>query len=237
MASSDLTLQVEHLDFAYSSLNGPKQANVLTDVNLNLPPGARCLLVGANGAGKSTLLQILAGKKLIKAGARVLGQEVFFNTPAGLCYLGTEWAANPVVRSDLGVAHFLDSVGGYRHPDRRDRLLDLMDVGRSRLLRERVTSDPAPLLTECFASAALADPDWRMHQVSDGERRRVQIVAGLMAPWQMLLLDEVTVDLDVLVRSRLLNFLAEECEQRGATILYATVRRSCLPPRFLRVNH
>lgn len=28
--------------------------------------------------------------------------------------------------------------------------------------------------------------------VSDGERRRVQIVAGLMAPWQVLLLDEVS---------------------------------------------
>ena len=31
-----------------------------------------------------------------------------------------------------------------------------------------------------------------MHEVSDGERRRVQIVSGLMAPWEMLLLDEVS---------------------------------------------
>ena len=30
-----------------------------------------------------------------------------------------------------------------------------------------------------------------MHEVSDGERRRVQIVSGLMAPWEVLLLDEV----------------------------------------------
>lgn len=30
-----------------------------------------------------------------------------------------------------------------------------------------------------------------MHEVSDGERRRVQIVSGLMAPWDVLLLDEV----------------------------------------------
>jgi hypothetical protein len=30
-----------------------------------------------------------------------------------------------------------------------------------------------------------------MHEVSDGERRRVQIVQGLMAPWDVLLLDEV----------------------------------------------
>lgn len=81
-----------------------------------------------------------------------------------------------------------------------------------------------------------------MHMVSDGERRRVQIVAGLMAPWQVLLLDEVrgalllqsqhillkqpfsqvTVDLDVLVRTELLNFLVRETEERGATVVYAT---------------
>lgn len=61
-----------------------------------------------------------------------------------------------------------------------------------------------------------------MHQISDGERRRVQIVSGLMAPWEVLLLDEVTVDLDVLVRSQLLEFLKEECAERKATILYAT---------------
>lgn len=45
-----------------------------------------------------------------------------------MIYLGTEWANNPVIKSDIGVAHFLDSVGGYRHPERRDMLLDLLDV-------------------------------------------------------------------------------------------------------------
>jgi len=50
----------------------------------------------------------------------------------------------------------------------------------------------------------------------------VQLVMGLMAPWDVLLLDEVTVDLDVLVRDDLLSFLKEESETRGATILYAT---------------
>jgi CCR4-NOT complex subunit CAF16 len=43
-------------------------------------------------------------------------------------YLGTEWANNPVIRSDIVVADFLDSVGGYRYKERRDRLLDLLDV-------------------------------------------------------------------------------------------------------------
>ncbi|XP_027363953.1 ABC transporter I family member 20 isoform X2 [Abrus precatorius] len=39
---------------------------------------------------------------------------------------------------------------------------------------------------------------------------------------KVLLLDEITVDLDVLARADLLRFLRKECEERGATIIYAT---------------
>jgi CCR4-NOT complex subunit CAF16 len=70
---------------------------------------------------------------------------------------------NPVVRGDIEVEHFLNSVGGYRHKERRDRLLDILDV----------------------------DLEWHMHAISDGERRRVQLCMGLMQPWDVLLLDEV----------------------------------------------
>ena len=38
---------------------------------------------------------------------------------------------------------------------------------------------------------------------------------------QVLLLDEVTVDLDVLVRSRLLDWLEHETKTRNVTVLYA----------------
>ena len=38
----------------------------------------------------------------------------------------------------------------------------------------------------------------------------------------MLLLDEITVDMDVVGRLDLLKFFTEECEVRGATIIYAT---------------
>ncbi|KAI5116956.1 hypothetical protein M0805_001929 [Coniferiporia weirii] len=185
-------IDVAHLTFAHH----PDAEPSLVDLSLSLPPGSRTILVGANGAGKSTLLQILAGKRLTPVGSKVLvkGRDVFRGSPERVTFLGTEWAMNPVVRGDIVVSHFLDSVGGYRHKARRDRLLDILDV----------------------------DLDWHMHQISDGERRRVQLVMGLMAPWDVLLLDEVTVDLDVLVRDELLAFLKEESETRGATVLYAT---------------
>ncbi|MCX7058469.1 MAG: ATP-binding cassette domain-containing protein [Proteobacteria bacterium] len=37
--------------------------HVLDDINLNLEPGAHCLLLGANGAGKTQLLKMLAGER------------------------------------------------------------------------------------------------------------------------------------------------------------------------------
>lgn len=38
----------------------------------------------------------------------------------------------------------------------------------------------------------------------------------------MLLLDEVTVDLDVLGRADLMSFLRDECQNRGATVIYVS---------------
>ena len=45
---------------------------------------------------------------------------------------------------------------------------------------------------------------------------------GLLKPYSVLLLDEVTVDMDVLARLDLLAFLSEEAVTRGAVIIYAT---------------
>ncbi|KAF7789445.1 hypothetical protein EIP86_000390 [Pleurotus ostreatoroseus] len=187
---------VHNLTFSFAP-NDPSVQSSLVDVSLQLPKGSRTILIGANGAGKSTLLQILAGKRLISKDGTVVkikDKDVFRQYPAGITFLGTEWAMNPVVRGDIVVADFLNSVGGYRHKTRRDALLDILDV----------------------------DLDWHMHAISDGERRRVQLVMGLMGEWDVLLLDEVTVDLDVLVRDDLLKFLKKDSEERGATILYAT---------------
>ncbi|KAJ3857068.1 P-loop containing nucleoside triphosphate hydrolase protein [Lentinula lateritia] len=45
---------------------------------------------------------------------------------------------------------------------------------------------------------------------------------GLMGEWDVLLLDEVTIDLDVLVRDQLLEFLQQETIECNVTVVYAT---------------
>ena len=42
---------------------------------------------------------------------------------------------------------------------------------------------------------------------------------------QVLLLDEITVDMDVVGRLDLLHFFTQECEERGATIIYVSQSR------------
>ncbi|ORX77091.1 P-loop containing nucleoside triphosphate hydrolase protein [Anaeromyces robustus] len=169
--------------------------NILENVTLKLKPGSRCLLVGANGIGKSTLLRILAGKRLTKNNVKVLGEDPFNSVNSqDITYLGTEWATNPIVRRDILVSDLIKTTNKDKYPERCEKLLRVIKVNLN----------------------------WRLHNVSDGERRRVQIVLGLINPFKVLLLDEVTVDLDVLVRSSLIQFLKEESETRNVTIVYAT---------------
>jgi CCR4-NOT complex subunit CAF16 len=128
------------------------------------------------------------------ASVTVAGLDPFKDNLSGVTYLGVEWVLNPVVRTDIAVPVLLSSVGGDAYPERRDELIDVLDI----------------------------DTSWRMHAVSDGERRRVQLAMGLLRPWTVLLLDEITVDLDMLSRANFLNFLRKETESRPCTIIYAT---------------
>jgi CCR4-NOT complex subunit CAF16 len=167
----------------------------LSNVSVSLPPGSRTLLVGANGSGKTTLLRLLSGKRMAPGGTvSVAGVDPFTHGLEGVTYLGLEWVLNPIVRTDMAVPVLLASIGGDAYPERRDELVRILDV----------------------------DLRWRMHAVSDGERRRVQLAMGLLRPWRILLLDEITVDLDLLSRANFLNWLKKETEKRECTIVYAT---------------
>lgn len=175
---------------------------VLRGINLDLMPGQRCLLIGANGAGKSTFLRVLAGKHMPPATAKlsVLGTRAPQDQNAGLAYLGNNWsrtvafaASNVAYQCDIPVREMSTKLQA-EYPERRDKLVKLLGINL----------------------------DWRMHQVSDGQRRRVQIMLGLIRPFRVLFMDEITVDLDICARQDLLSFLQSECEERGAAIVYAT---------------
>lgn len=212
-------IEVENLTFAYQagsngstldSHNGPNI--VLHGLNLSLATGSRCLLIGANGSGKSTLMKILAGRHLTKAeniengepsSVRVLGLNAFHDTRLNFhrAYLDCDWGMRTVafvgsavpMMADIPVHKMMERLQA-SYPERRDELVQMLGI----------------------------DLNWRMNQLSDGQRRRVQILLGLIRPFKILLLDEITTSLDVCVRQDLLRWLVRESDERKATIIYAT---------------
>jgi len=64
--------------------------------------------------------------------------------------------------------------------------------------------------------------DWMINEISDGQRRRCQLLEILSKPRPVYLMDEITSDLDLYAREGILSFLRAECEVRGATIFYCT---------------
>mmetsp|Transcript_104550 Transcript_104550/g.213225 ORF Transcript_104550/g.213225 Transcript_104550/m.213225 type:complete len:350 (-) Transcript_104550:120-1169(-) len=199
-------IEVQDLTFGYSStgaLDKFDERNVLKELNLTLKTGSRCLLIGANGSGKSTLLRILAGRHLTQKEVKVLGLNSFRETKLNFhrAYLNCDWGMTSIafvgasvpLCADIPVHKMMEKLQN-SYPERRDELVRMLGI----------------------------DLNWHMHQLSDGQRRRVQIMLGLVRPFKILLLDEITTSLDVCVRQDLLKWLVKESDDRGATILYAT---------------
>jgi CCR4-NOT complex subunit CAF16 len=170
----------------------PDQPEVLRGVDLEVPAASRCLVVGANGAGKTTLLRIIGGKHMVPHDAVRVLDRSAFHD-TGLAASVDYLGGNFPFAVDIRVGELVANVRPV-DGERRDRLISLLGV----------------------------DVDWHMHRVSDGQRRRVQLLLGLMRPRALLLLDEITTDLDLLARQDLLDFLRDESETRGVTVLYAS---------------
>merc|ERR1719454_1405647 len=90
------------------------------------------------------------------------------------------------------------------------------------LIRDGFPADVIRARLDRLVALLDMDMEWRLHKVSNGQRRRAQLLLKLLRPSSLLLLDEVTTDLDVISRQALLQFLREECEVGGATVLYST---------------
>jgi len=196
------SVSIVDLNFRYTTLY-EEAPEVLSHVTLDIEPGSKCLLLGSNGAGKTTLLNLMSGKHIHPAGAVVvLGQPAFHNTHPGIVAITGNWATT-------------QAYGNYEVPYTKD-------IAVQEMINQIPAEDRDAARVAEIVEVLDIDLTWRMHIVSDGQRRRVQLLMGLMKPFQVLLLDEVTVDLDVVARSDLLTYLSKECDTRGATIIYAT---------------
>ena len=188
-------VNINELDFGYNN------QNILKNINLEIHSNERILLFGSNGAGKSTLLKIIGGLNIVKSyrDFNVLGKSIPHDQCGGLAYLGDRWERTTPF---CGMSPYTGDIRAgdmmkkwqEEHRERRDELVEVLDI----------------------------DLDWRMHTVSDGQRKKVQIMLGLLYPFKLLLIDEFLNSLDIIVRDRFYEYIEKECQTRGASVIYAT---------------
>jgi simple sugar transport system ATP-binding protein len=152
-----------------SKLYGDVTAN--DDVTLDVMPGEILALLGENGAGKSTLMKVVYGATQPDAGTIALdGVPAAIASPAQARALGVAMVFQHFALFEtLTVAENIAVGTGGRATDLHDRLLELSQ-------RYGLALDPARTV----------------HDLSVGERQRVEILRALLAEPRLLILDEPT---------------------------------------------
>lgn len=189
---------IKNLSFSYDK--GKKNIDGLDCV---IPPNSKVILVGANGAGKSTLLRVLTG--VIYLGLDhdefdVNGNDKPQDQFNGVAYLGGVWKRKRTgfegmcpYSMDIAARDMM-KMWQTANPERRDELVRVLGINL----------------------------DWRMHQCSDGQRKKVRIMLKLLRPWRLCVIDEFAADLDIFSRKRFFDYLTDECALRQASVVYAT---------------
>ena len=213
-------LEIKGLSVVYQSLSGNVPA--VTDFSLTLGAGEVVGLCGESGSGKSTLAygatRLLRDPAMVTAGSVIYHGQRIATEGVDLLDLDTaslrnlRWreisivfqsamnSLNPVMRvqeqlTDVMFEHLdIDKEGARK---RAEELLSLVGIPRDRL-----RSYP--------------------HELSGGMRQRVMIAIALAAEPELIIMDEPTTALDVVVQREILEKVIELKDRLGFAVLFIT---------------
>lgn len=200
---------------------GPRR--VFRNLSLSLFKGEHTVVLGPNGSGKSSLIRLLNRElyPVVRKGSwlRLFGEDTInlwkLRSRMGVLTQDQPIAYRGDVRAaDVVLSGFFGSVG----------------LGRSQQPEPRHRSR----VGELMAQMGLADlANHPIHQLSEGQRRRVLLARALVHDPEVLVLDEPTNGLDIRARHQLLDQLGVlAC--RGTTLLLVSHRIEEILPQISR---
>ena len=206
-------LSIRRLRVDYITESGPVRA--IDDVSLDLAPGEILGIAGESGSGKSTLaqalLRILPPPAVISGGRVLLGDtDVLALSEEALREM--RWKRiSMVFQSAMDALNPVIPIG--------EQLVDTLRAHTpmgAREARERA----AALLSMVGIPAAQLDAF--AHQLSGGMRQRVGIAIALALEPSIVILDEPTTALDVIVEREILEQIRELQARLGFSVLFIT---------------
>jgi peptide/nickel transport system ATP-binding protein len=207
------TLELRSLRAGYGTKKGFVRA--VDDVSLSVHRGEFLGIAGESGCGKSTLAYAIM--RLLRDNARIESGEILFQgrdiarlgdesmkayrwTRMSMVFQSAMNALNPVLNigeqlTDAIHAHM--SVSKTEARDRATEMLGLVDINA-----DRMKSYP--------------------HQLSGGMKQRVMIAMALILRPELLIMDEPTTALDVVVQRAILEKIEDLREALGFSVIFIT---------------
>lgn len=210
----DALVRIEDLSVHYYTLTGVVKA--VDRVTLDLPRGEFVSFVGESGSGKSTLA--LALLRLIPPPGRIAGGRIVFE---GTDLVGLPEKKMKGIRGRRISMVFQDPMTSL-DPLRRvgEQIADVY-------LEHGVASDKKEALKLAGEALEMVGmPRDRVyyypHQLSGGQRQRVLIAAAVALKPSLLIADEPTTALDVIVQAKIMDLLEDLMRELKMTVLLIT---------------
>lgn len=189
----------EHVSFGYDA-----DRQILHDVSIRIPPGAKVAIVGPSGSGKSTLARLLYRFYDVQSGAvRIDGQDVRTLTQASV------HAAIGIVPQDTVL--FNDTIGYNLRYARLDateeEIAEAVRLAQLEAFIERLPKGLDTVVGE------------RGLKLSGGEKQRVAIARAVLKNPRIMIFDEATSSLDSASEQAILDAINRLAGQRTSLVI------------------
>ncbi|MDO9299997.1 MAG: dipeptide/oligopeptide/nickel ABC transporter permease/ATP-binding protein [Anaerolineales bacterium] len=213
--SDKMLLDVRNLSINYIN-KGKPAARAVEDVSFTLNEGELIGLVGESGCGKTTLMLSLL--RLLPSAGQIVNGRVFFNgkdltaiseeelnkvrwKEISIVFQGAMNALNPVRTVGDQIAEaIVKHMPAISHKKLQTRVTELLDL----------------------VGIAADHKNHYPHQYSGGMRQRAMIAMALACNPQVIIADEPTTALDVMIQAQILELLNSLRKKLGLAIIFVT---------------
>ena len=205
-------LSIDHLSL---SIGGNR---ILTDINLNVNTNEIVALVGESGSGKSVTAQAVMGL-LPKNQTEIERGAIHFDKENLLTLTPKKWGK--LRGNELGMV-FQEPQSSLNPSMRCGEQIE--ELGRQHLSKQLSKQALRAKVIEALAHVQLPNPERIYtaypHQLSGGQKQRIMIAMALFCAPKLLIADEPTTALDVLVQKEIIELIKSLQDQYKMSVLF-----------------